>query len=89
MQSLSLDWAIQRVPDSQGNEGSLWPTFVILMDTRLSSRQKGEWVEGRRGSVRKVMKTVYLATSLTERESELEVLDFSPGVGLIYAVFLL
>lgn len=52
MQSLSLDWAIQRVPDSQGKEGSLWPTFVILMDTRLSSRQKREWVEGRGGEER-------------------------------------
>ena len=32
---------IQRDPDSQGKEGSLWPERVILMDTRLPSRQKG------------------------------------------------
>lgn len=35
--------AIQQVPDSQGKEGSLWPEFVILMDTRLASRQKRDW----------------------------------------------
>lgn len=73
--------AIQQDPDSQGKEGSLWPEFVILMDTRLPSRQKRDWKRGggvrggRRGVVREVMKTIHLVTSLTERE--FEVLDFS------------
>lgn len=64
---------IQPGPDSQGNQGSPWPEFVILMDTRLPSRQKGGLGEGPGGGGGggRVMKTIHLVTSLSEREPEL------------------
>lgn len=40
---------IERDPDSQGEEWSLWLGMVILMDTRLASRQREGAVLGTEG----------------------------------------
>lgn len=52
MLSLPLEVVIERDPDSQGKEWSLWLGMVILMDTRLPSRQRGSgfWGGGGAGS---------------------------------------
>lgn len=69
---------IQRDQYSQGKEGCLWPERVILMATRLPSRQSGREQRDRRGLgkgvvvVREVMKTIHPSPDVsdTERVSE-------------------
>lgn len=82
---------IQKDPDSQGKEGSLWPERVILMDTRLPSRQKGRgtvkrgWGKGGQGGrecegdgvvKRQVMKTIHPSPDVSDTGREKEVLKF-------------
>lgn len=73
MFTLPLEAVIERDPDSQGKEWSLWLGMVILMDTRLPSRQG----EGRReeGSgfgeegvqaVREVMRTIHPLSDVSD-----------------------
>lgn len=85
---------IQKDPDSQGKEGSLWPERVILMDTRLPSRQKARetvkrgWGkgggEGKWDGVenREVMKTIHPSPDVndTVRKRGFEILEAFPEV---------
>lgn len=59
---------IERDPDSQGKEWSLWLGMVILMDTRLPSRQREGAVFGEEGAqaVREVMRTIHPLSDISD-----------------------
>lgn len=71
MFSLPLELVIERDPDSQGKEWSLWLGMVILMDTRLPSRQREGGMERAvlgRGvlAVREVMRTIHPLSDVSD-----------------------
>lgn len=68
MLSLPLEVVIERDPDSLGKEWSLWLGMVILMDTRLPSRQREGAVFGEEGAqaVREVMRTIHPLSDVSD-----------------------
>lgn len=86
MLSFPLEVVIERDPDSQGKKWSLWLGLVILMDTRLPSRQREGvffWEEGAQ-AVREVMRTIHPLADVSDtkevKKKGSEILEAFPEV---------